>query len=51
VRHCRPITKFGAAIHDCHIALFLWNGGNFVARNRAGRLCPDAMPTQLMPNV
>jgi hypothetical protein len=41
----------GAAFIGFFIGLFLWQGGNFVARNRPGIYHPDALPGQLMPKV
>jgi hypothetical protein len=41
----------GAAFIGAFLALFLWQGGNFVLRNRPGLYRPDALPAQLMPKV
>ena len=39
----------GAAIVAAFLALYLWQGGNFLRRNRPGRYCPDALPGAVMP--
>jgi len=49
VRALQADAIAGAAFIGVFIALFLWQGGNFVARNRPGVYKPDALPTQLMP--
>ena len=39
----------GAAFIGVFLALFLWQGGNFVRRNRPGVYRPGALPAELMP--
>jgi hypothetical protein len=39
----------GAALIGVFLALFLWQGGNFVFRNWPGIYRPDALPARLMP--
>jgi len=39
----------GAAFIGAFLALFLWQGGNFVLRNWPGVYRPDTPPAQLMP--
>ncbi len=39
----------GAAIIGVFLVLLLWQGGNFVSRNRPGLYRPEALPAELMP--
>ena len=39
----------GAAFVGAFLALYLWQGGNFLRRNRPGEYCPDALPKEVMP--
>jgi hypothetical protein len=49
VRAVQSDALAGAAFIGAFIALFLWQGGNFIARNRPGVYRPDALPPQLKP--
>ena len=40
----------GAAIVAIFLALYLWQGGNFLRRNRPGRYRPDTLPRAVMPS-
>jgi len=39
----------GAAFVGAFLALYLWQGGNFLRRNRPGEFCPGALPKEVMP--
>jgi hypothetical protein len=39
----------GAVVVVGFLALFLWQGGNFIRRNRPGRYSPRALPAELIP--
>jgi hypothetical protein len=39
----------GAAFIGVFLVVFLWQGGNFVRRNRPGVYRPEALPPELMP--
>lgn len=39
----------GAAFVGAFLALYLWQGGNFLRRNRPGEYCPGALPKEVMP--
>jgi hypothetical protein len=39
----------GAALAGAFLALFLWQGGNFIQRNRPGIYGPDLLPKDVMP--
>jgi hypothetical protein len=39
----------GAAFIGVFMLLFLWQGGNFLRRNRPGRYRPEAPPPELLP--
>jgi hypothetical protein len=39
----------GAAFVGAFLALYLWQGGNFLRRNRPGEYRPGALPTEVMP--
>ena len=39
----------GAAFVGAFLALYLWQGGNFLRRNRPGKYCPGALPKEVMP--
>lgn len=39
----------GAAFVGAFLALFVWQGGNFLRRNRPGTYRPDALPAMLLP--
>jgi hypothetical protein len=41
----------GAAFIAAFLALFLWQGGNYLRRNKPGHYRPDALPPQLLPKV
>jgi hypothetical protein len=49
VRALQDGAMTGAAFIGVFLAFFLWQGGNFVVRNRPGLYRPDALPAQLMP--
>jgi hypothetical protein len=49
VRALQADAKSGAAFVGVFMALFLWQGGAFLRRNRPGLYRPDALPPQLMP--
>jgi hypothetical protein len=49
VRAVQAGAMAGAAFIGVFLALFLWQGGNFVLRNWPGIYRPDALPAQLMP--
>jgi hypothetical protein len=49
VRALQSDAKGGAAFIGVFLALFLWQGGDFLRRNRPGIYCPDALPPALMP--
>ena len=49
VRAVQADALGGAAFIGVFLALFLWQGGNFVFRNWPGVYRPDALPAQLMP--
>jgi len=39
----------GAALVGAFLALFLWQGGNFIRRNRPGAYDAQALPEDVMP--
>jgi hypothetical protein len=49
VRALQAGAMGGAAFIGVFLALFLWQGGNFVRRNRPGVYRPDALPPELLP--
>jgi hypothetical protein len=49
VRALQAETIGGAAFVGVFLVLFLWQGGNFIRRNRPGVYRPDALPSELMP--
>jgi len=51
VRALQTDTKGGAVLGCVFLAVFLWQGGDFVRRNRPGVYRPDALPSALMPKV
>ena len=51
VRALQLHTLGGAAFIGGFGALFLWQGGNFVRRNRPGTYRPDALPDKVMPRA
>lgn len=51
VRALQADAKGGAAFIAVFMALFFWQGGNFLRRNRPGLYRPDALPEMLMPKA
>ena len=51
VRALQAGAVAGALFILAFLALFLWQGGNFLRRNRPGTYRPDALPELLMPRV
>ena len=51
VRALQENAMGGAAFIGAFLALFLWQGGNFLRRNWPGIYCPDALPAELMPKA
>lgn len=49
VRALQADAKAAAAFIAAFAALFLWQGGDFIRRNRPGVYRPDALPALLMP--
>ena len=49
VRALQADALGGAAFIAAFLALFLWQGGNFISRSRPGVYRPDALPAALMP--
>jgi hypothetical protein len=49
VRSLQFKVVVGAAVVSVFLALFLWQGGNFFARNRPGIYRPEALPPELLP--
>jgi hypothetical protein len=49
VRALQVGTLGGMAFIAAFLGLFLWQGGNFVRRNRPGVYRPDALPAELLP--
>jgi hypothetical protein len=49
VRALQVDAKGGAAFIGVFLALFLWQGGNFLRRNRPGLYRPEAPPAELLP--
>jgi hypothetical protein len=49
VRALQAAAIGGAALIAVFLAVFLWQGGNFIRRNRPGVYRPDALPQELMP--
>ena len=49
VRALQADALGGAAFIGAFLALVLWQGGNFVRRNRPGVYRPDALPSELLP--
>lgn len=47
----RTHTLGAAAFIGAFVGLFLWQGVNFLRRNRPGTYRPDALPDDLMPRV
>jgi hypothetical protein len=39
----------GAAFVGAFLALYLWQVGNFLRRNRPGEYCYGALPKEVMP--
>jgi hypothetical protein len=39
----------GGAFVGAFLALYLWQGGNFLRRNQPGEYCPGALPKEVMP--
>jgi hypothetical protein len=51
VRALQENAMGGAAFIGAFLALFLWQGGNFLRRNWPGIYRPDALPAELMPKA
>jgi hypothetical protein len=51
VRALRADTLSGAALVAAFLALFVWQGGNFIRRNRPRAYRPDALPKDVMPTL
>ena len=51
VRALQADAKGGAAFIAVFLALFFWQGGDFLRRNRPGLYRPDALPAQVMPKA
>ncbi|RDV05170.1 hypothetical protein [Undibacter mobilis] len=49
VRALQVNAKGGAIFIAAFLALFLWQGGNFLRRNKPGTYRPDAPPADLLP--
>jgi hypothetical protein len=49
VRALRADTLSGAALVAAFLALFVWQGGNFIRRNRPRAYRADALPKDVMP--
>ena len=49
VRALQSDVLAGAAFVGAFLALFLWQGGDFLRRNQPGTYRPDALPPMLMP--
>jgi hypothetical protein len=49
VRALQADAKGGAAFIAAFLIFFLWQGGNFLRRNRPGLYRPEALPAELMP--
>ena len=49
VRALQVDAVSGAALIAGFLLLFVWQGGNFLHRNRPGVYRPDALPALLMP--
>jgi hypothetical protein len=49
VRGLQSGTIAGAAFVAAFLALFLWQGGNFLRFNRPGVYQPDDLPRDLVP--
>jgi len=49
VRALRADTLSGAALVAAFLALFVWQGGNFIRRNRPRAYEADALPKDVMP--
>jgi hypothetical protein len=49
VRALRAGTWSGAALVAVFLALFVWQGGNFIRRNRPRAYEADALPSDVMP--
>ncbi len=49
VRSLQANTVGGAAFVGAFLAVFVWQGGNFLRRNRPGVYRPDAPPAELLP--
>jgi hypothetical protein len=49
VRALQIGTSGGAAFVGASLALYLWQGGNFLRRNRPGEYRPGALPKEVMP--
>jgi hypothetical protein len=49
VHALRAGTTGGAALVCAFLALFIWQGGNFIRRNRPGSYRADALPKGVMP--
>jgi hypothetical protein len=51
VRALQADAKAGALFIAAFLVLFLWQGGNFLRRNRPGLYRPDALPRELLPKA
>jgi hypothetical protein len=51
VRALQADAKGSAAVVAVFLAVFTWQGGNFLRRNRPGLYRPDALPAILMPRA
>ena len=51
VRALQSGAKGGAAFIAVFLALFFWQGGDFLRRNKPGLYRPDALPSVLMPKI
>jgi len=49
VQGLRAGTTSGAALVGAFLVLFVWQGGNFMRRNRPGTYLADALPKGVMP--
>jgi len=51
VRALQFVTYGGAVLVGVFLVLFLWQGGNFIRRNRPGVYNANALPTDVMPRL